>query len=473
MFNKILGWIRSVVNKMFNTNIGNKFKVDIAISDKMINAISLWDKMYRDEAPWLGEDVISTGLSASISREIATSTTVEFGSEITGSPRADYLNKIYKKLKKNLRKNLEYGCSLGGLVFKPYVANGQLLVDIVKVTNFFPVEYNSNEDCTAGIFVSRKVKGKHYFTRLEYHNLDLSTKTYTIKNKAYMSTSEEILGHEIPLSTVEDWKNIQETVGINNVEKPLFGYFKIPFANTIDPDSPNGVSVYSRATKLIKEADKQFARLLWEFEGSELAIDADPTALQSSKIMSDKLELPKLKNRLFRAIGSNKDGKSFYEIFSPEIRETALYKGFNDILKRIEFVCGLAYGTISDPELIEKTATEIMSAKQRSYATISDIQTALEDALEDTIYAMDVLATLYHLAPLGKYQTSYKWDDSIIVDSEKKKSQSLIEKNAGLIDDIEYFVQTRDYSEKQATEYVNKMKKRTTQEPLEKEEIEE
>lgn len=456
MFNKILGWIRSVINKMFNVNIGTKFNVNIAISDKMITAIGLWEKMYKDEAPWLNNDVISAGLPASISRELATATVVEFESEITGSKRADFLQEKYKKIKKNLRKNLEYGCSLGGLVFKPYVANNQLLVDIIKGTNFFPVEYNSNEECTAGIFVSRKVEGKYYFTRLEYHELDISNRKYIIQNKAYMSSSEEILGNEVPLAAISDWKDIQEIVGIDNVEKPLFGYFKIPFANTIDPDSPIGVSVYSRATKLIEEADKQFARLLWEFEGSELAIDADPTALQSSKIMSDKLQLPKLKERLFRASGSNKDGKAFYEVFSPTIRESDLYKGFNDILKRIEFVCGLAYGTISDPQLIEKTATEINSAKQRSYATVSDIQTALEDALEDTIYAMDVLATLYHLAPVGIYETSYTWDDSILVDAKEEQSIMMQEANMGYIKKEFYLMKRYGVTEEQAKEMLPK-----------------
>ncbi len=464
MFNKILGWIRSVINKMFNTNIGTKFNVDIAISNKMSTAINLWDKMYKDEAPWLNDNVISTGLPAAISRELATSTLVEFESEITGSKRADFLAEKYKKIKKNLRKNLEYGCSLGSMVLKPYVSNGQLFVDIVKGINFFPVEYDSNEECTAGIFVSRKIEGNYYFTRLEYHKLDIGNKHYTIINKAYKSTNEEILGQEISLNSISDWKDIDDIVEIDNIEKPLFGYFKIPFANTIDPDSPISVSVYSRAVKLIEEADKQFSRLLWEFEGTELAIDADPTALQSSKIISDKLELPKLKERLFRAFGSNKEGKAFYEIFSPEIRETALYKGFNDILKRIEFVCGLAYGTISDPELIEKTATEIRSAKQRSYATVKDIQTALEDALEDTIYAMDVLTTLYHLAPLGKYETSYTWDDSILVDAKEEQTVMMQEANMGYIKKEIYLMKRYGVTEEQAKKMLPNQEETTVNE---------
>lgn len=238
MFNKILGWIRSAINRMFNINIGTKFNVDVAISDKMLAAISLWEKMYKDEAPWLKDDVISSGLPASISRELATATLVEFESEITGSKRADFLVERYKKIKKNLRKNLEYGCSLGNMVFKPYVSNKQLFIDIVKGTNFFPVEYDSNEECTSGIFVSRKVEGKYYYTRLEYHNLDIANRHYTIINKAYKSTTDEILGQEIDLKVVSDWKDIQDIVEIDNVEKPLFGYFRIPFANTIDPDSP-------------------------------------------------------------------------------------------------------------------------------------------------------------------------------------------------------------------------------------------
>lgn len=461
MFNKILGWIRSVINKMFNTNIGTKFNVDIAVSNKMSTAISKWEKMYKDEAPWIDDKVISTGLPASIAREFATATLVEFKSEITGSKRADYLNNQYKKLKKNLRRNLEHGCAIGSMVLKPYVSNGQLNIDIVKGTNFFPVEYNSNGECTSGIFASRKIIGKYYYTRLEYHNLDLSKKYYTIINKAYMSSSEEILGQEVSLKTIPDWSNIQEIVNIENIEKPLFGYFRVPFANTIDPDSSCGVSVYSRAVKLIEEADKQFSRLLWEFEGSELAIDADPSVLQRNEVIRDKYKLPSLKDRLFRATGSNKDGKAFYEVFSPEIRETPLYKGFNDILKRIEFICGLAYGTISDPELIEKTATEIMSAKQRSYATVSDIQQALEDALNDMIYAMDVLATLYNLTPRGNYEASYEWDDSIIIDSESEQRIRQQEVREKLRTKISYLMWRYGFTEKQAQEELERIKAET------------
>ncbi len=261
------------------------------------------------------------------------------------------------------------------------------------------------------------------------------------------------MGDPIALDTIEEWAELDEETTIKNVKSPLFGYFKTPFANTIDTTSPLGVSVYSRAIKLIEEADKQFSRILWEYEGSELAIDADVTTLQQSKV-NEKLKLPKLKERLFRATGQNKDGSSFYNVFSPEIRDSSLFNGLNNILKRIEFNCGLAYGTISDPQMIEKTAEEIKTSKQRSYSTVTDIQGSLEDALNDTIYAMDVLTTLYHLAPLGKYETSHEWDDSILVDAKSEQSIMMQEVNSGIINKIFYLVKRYGVTEEQALEMI-------------------
>lgn len=453
MFRNFLEWIRSVIRKMFNGKlIGDKLKVDIAVSTDMIRAIELWADLYENKAPWLeNEDIVSLELPSAIAREIATLVVLEYKSEITGSARADWLNEQYKKIKKELRKQLEYGCAKGGLVIKPYVSGMELSFDFVQADSFFPTEYDSTGKCTAGIFVCQKIVSDEYYTRLEYHQLQGTT--YFVINKAYKSSDKNTLGDPIALDEIEEWAELEEKTTIKNVKSPLFGYFKTPFANTVDTTSPLGVSVYSRAIKLIEEADKQFSRILWEYEGSELAIDADVTTLQQSKV-NEKLKLPKLKERLFRATGQNKDGSSFYNIFSPEIRDSSLFNGLNNILKRIEFNCGLAYGTISDPQMIEKTAEEIKTSKQRSYSTVTDIQGSLEDALNDTVYAMDVLTTLYHLAPLGKYETSHEWDDSILVDAKSEQSIMMQEVNSGIIKKIFYLMKRYGVTKEQAMEMI-------------------
>ena len=104
---------------------------------------------------------------------------------------------------------------------------------------------------------------------------------------------------------------------------------------------------------------------------------------------------------------------------------------------------------------------------------MSDIQGALQTALEDLIYGIDVLMTLYKMPHKTNPKTSFHWDDSILVDTKEKRSQALVEKNANLIDEVQYFMETRDYSEEEAIEFVNKMKQRSPKEPIEKEEIEE
>lgn len=53
------------------------------------------------------------------------------------------------------------------------------------------------------------------------------------------------------------------------------------------------------------------------------------------------------------------------------------------------------------------------------------MQRALEAALDDLTYAMDVWATVAKLAPAGKYETAYMWDDSIITDTDKEFAQRM------------------------------------------------
>ena len=100
--------------------------------------------------------------------------------------------------------------------------------------------------------------------------------------------------------------------------------------------------------------------------------------------------LPPRSKRLFRelAIDQGQSG-DLYKVFNPAIRDTSLFNGLDKLLKRIEFGCNLAYGTLSDPQAVDKTAEEIRSSKQRSYSAVCDVQRALQSALEHLIWVMD------------------------------------------------------------------------------------
>ena len=93
----------------------------------------------------------------------------------------------------------------------------------------------------------------------------------------------------------------------------------------------------------------------------------------------------------------------------------------------------LSRGSISDPQVDARTATELKIAKQQTYSTIADNQRALEACLRDVIRAMDKYATLYNLAPAGDYEVSFDWDDSILTDSDQQLQQRLLLATNGMM----------------------------------------
>jgi A118 family predicted phage portal protein len=117
---------------------------------------------------------------------------------------------------------------------------------------------------------------------------------------------------------------------------------------------------------------------------------------------------------------------------------------------KIEDQCCLSRGTLSDPNDIARTATEMKIMKQRSYATVSDIQEALGDALNDLVYAMYCLSTLYELAPDGEYETSFTWDDSIITDADTEREVDRQDVRDGFMLPYEYRMKWYGEDEKTA-----------------------
>lgn len=465
MFEKIIIWIKGAINKMFNTSeITKNFAIDISTNDIVFEMIELCSNIYNHKAPWLNEEVKSLNVAKTICEKVAKAVTIEFKTQVED----EEIDKIYQRFIKSIRTNTEYTLAKGGMFFKPFYANRKIKISCIQGDKFIPTKFDSTGELLGAIFIDQITRGNDLYTRLEYQ--ELNDTTITIKNIAYKGhKNNSTLGNKINLASVPEWKDIQEETQIENVNKLIGGYFKIPIANPADNTNPIGVPIFANATEILEQIDKQFSRTLWEYEGSELAIDADETVFHKDK--NGNYKLPKGKKRLFRMADLGKENT--WNVFSPTIRDSALFNGLNEWLRQAESQCGLSFGIISKETNIAKTATEINSSKQDYYVTVSDIQGALQAALEDLIYGIDVLMTLYKIPHKTNPKSSFDWDDSIIVDSEKKQTQSLVERNAGLIDDIEYFIQTRDYSEEEAIEYVNKMKERTPKEPIKDDEDEE
>lgn len=411
------------------STIEEALKVKTAISNEMERAMELWLKIFTNNAPWLNEEVKSLQLGASIAEEFARLVTLEMKSEVTGSKRADYINEIYQKVLENLKPQLAIFNAVGGGFFKPYVKNNKFYIDYIPQTDCKPLKFDSAGNITSMVFTSQITKGDEIYTRLETHTLQ--DNNYIIENKAFVSKSynSSMLGKSVPLSEVLEWEKLSEKTVIQNIEKPLFAYYKVPLSNNIDTKSCLGISVYAKAIDSIRKADIQASRLDYEYESAERSIYADITALKNENGTFRK-------SKLVKTIDAGED--NFYKEFSPQLRDEAFIRGINKIKQDIEFQSHLAYGTISDPNAIDKTATEINASKQRSYSSVSQMQNSLENALKHLVYIMDVYCDLYELAPSGEYEVSSEWDDSIIVDTESEQRIRLQETNLGLLSKKDY-----------------------------------
>lgn len=430
--------IRQVINRMFPAkSIEQVERIESPLTSEMITALENWADMYTNQAPWLREGTVkSLNLPALIASEIARQVVMEVKWNITGgtetdkngqgqkdvtNARSEYLKTEFKRLMDDLRLKLEQGCAAGGMTIKPYPKDGHLFFDWTMDWSLYPVSFTNDHRLKDVIFRDSYQDGKVTYSRLERHTL--VPEGIRITQRAFKSLNRETIGTEIPLTDVEMWKDLKPEVIVKDTEGQLFGWFRVATANNVDVDGPMGISVFHKATQAIEEADKQWSRISWEFEGSELAIDVDPTVLRPKPGKDGEMEVPKLNERLFRGVDLGEDAS--YHVFNPNIRDASLINGLNHILMRVEDLTGLARGTFSVVSSEARTATELKIMRNRTYSTIADNQKALEQCLRDVIRAMDKFASLYNLAPEGKYEVSFEWDDSIVVDTTQQLGERL------------------------------------------------
>ena len=338
MFQKFLNFIKGAINKMFSTNdIAKDFNIDISSNDEVLNLIELCSNIFNNKAPWLSKEVKSLNVAKTICEKVAKAVTIEFKTQVED----EEINKIYQRFIKNIRTNTEYALAKGGMFFKPFYSNGKIKITCIQGDKFIPVKFDSTGELLSAIFIDQIIKGNTVYTRLEYQ--ELKNTTLIIKNKAYKGNiNTSTLGKQINLSQVEEWVEIQEETQIENVSALIGGYFKIPTANTVDNTSLAGVPIFANAIETLEEIDKQFSRILWEYEGSELAIDVDTTAFKKDK--NGEYDLPKGKKRLYRMLDSGDE--TTWNVFSQPIRDTALFNGLNELLRQAESQCELSFGII-------------------------------------------------------------------------------------------------------------------------------
>ena len=436
MFETIKRFVKKVIGLFSTTEIKNVFDVDIALTEEMQRYILLWTEMYSGNAPWVNEDVVSLRLEQGIVREFSNITLTEMTTSISNKR----LEEIFNKAIRNINEHLQFGLATGAMIIKPLGGDS---VQYLAQDGFIPVECDSRQRLIKVIFPDiRQVGENEYYIRLEYHSVS-GESGLTIINKVFYSHSPTVLGRECPLSAVEEWAKLPEAITYPAMKRPAFGYYRNPIANTID-GSCTGVSIFESAVSTLSCADKQFGRLEWEFESGERAIHVDESALKLDD--EGKFETDRTFRRLYRGFNIDLGNSDLFDDYTPTIRQEDFSKGLDEYKRLIEFQTCLAYGDISNPQSVEKTAQEVRAAKKRKYNMVNAIQRNLRDCLGDLCYAL----AFYNAMTKSGYDFVCGFKDSILTDEETERKQDLQDVAAGAMPLWEYRAKWYNEDEKTA-----------------------
>lgn len=422
------------VKKLFTQSKTNgavkEMCVKPAINGEMMERLQLWNDMWQGRAYWLKNGVESMHTELDIAKEFANTVTNEMTVTISDST----LQEIFNRSVTNLSEELQEGIASGALVIKPLGGNR---VQYVSQFDFLPVEYDSEKRLTAVIFPDCRKIGDKYATRLEYHRID--GKGLTITNRAFLSGYEYELGRPTELSIVDDWASLPEQVTYPDVKRPIYGYYRNPIKNVLDGSSA-GVSAFESAVTKIKRLDIQAERLDWEFQSGERRIHVDAQAVKMTDGKTTALD-----SRLYRGLDLMQHGEELYKEYSPTLRQGDFIAGLEELRREIEFSVGLAYGDLSNVNLVEKTATEMRISRQRKYNTVTAMQENLRRCLEDLCYGL----AFFNGRINAGYEFNCVFHDSVLTDEETQRQQDLQDVSVGAMPLWEY--RMKWYGEDEAT----------------------
>lgn len=405
---------------IFKKQAEKDFKVKDTTSAQMMAKITECANIYRGTPYWVDpENRIKTiNFAKSVCSETARLVTLGIKIQVDGGARGAWLQEQIDKAYFNLRHWVEYGCAYGTVIIKP---NGGG-IDMFTPMDFIVTEQDDNGNITGIVFKDGYTDNDKHYTRLEYHRF-IETRTesgviypYVISNRAYVSRSSKSLGDPIPLAQTK-WADLLEETppilkgGNERLDSPMYGVFRTPSANNIDLSSPLGMPIYAEAIEEMKDLDIAYSRNAGEIYDSEKIILADDRLMfDSGKNLNGRIPDVKLPHYVKNVFGNSPE--EFYQEITPQLNTSTRLDGINALLSQIGYKCGFSNGYfVFNEKSNMATATQVESDDRRTIQLIKDVRDKLEACFDEAIYAANVYADLYGLAPVGTYKVVYDFGD--------------------------------------------------------------
>ena len=345
---------------------------------------------------------------------------------------------------------VELTSALGTGAFVEIVKDGKIEIDTISAEQIFPISWDNDEvkECA---FASKLFTGGKDHIYLNIHVLEGGL--YTIKNRFFAKNDEGEC----------------EEVEVEGIERDIFtgsnrAFFQIIRPNVVNSEdfsSPMGMSVFAGAIDVLKGIDIIYDSFINEFVLGKKRIFIDPSVVQVIVDEKSGRTTPRFdaNDIAFYGLSGLQENKNVIEEINMELRIDEHIRAINSSLDMLSAKCGFGKSYYSFERGGMRTATEVISKNSDLFRRIKKDEIILDKALRDMVRAILYLANHF----LGKglcedCDISINFDDSIIEDKSERRRQALIERNAGLIDDVRYFMETRSMTFEQAEDFVRQMK---------------
>lgn len=381
------------------------------------------------------ENVTAENMTAVIAGRLATLTVGQSTAEITGDgKRAAFLKNVLSSLWNRLPGIAAQAYGKGGKVLLPLLQNGTVSVSAVDQSRVTVNRTFGGKIMAATVLAESAKVGTRTFFRLMDYALDTQSGMQTIAQRC---VDED--GHSVPLASVPDWEGLEEETTISGTDRLLMGWVCCPTDNR-GGESCYGVPITWGASQELKELSEHMKWYRREFKlarpmlglDSTLWRDLESPAITDVKRTAQDDETPFIPVQ-YGAIGAGQQ----WQHFAPDIRFEAFEGRLQSLYRRLEKACGLSQGILTERQNMNyATKDEVRSAMYDTFSVVSAMRSSLQKAIEDVMYAADVLCERFALTPAGTrgdWELSFDWDMSLL-ESTTQTFQQLSElQSAGLI----------------------------------------
>lgn len=411
MLTQFINWIK----KLFNKTVENQTDLASAETSKLSY-----------------EDISTVNFTAifanSISNKVVSDTVITV-TDTNGNAtrRTEIINTALQKVWDKSDKITQQALGKGGKVIVPYVMNGKPQFDMIDQTRLF-----INKQIGDDILAATILKDTHVTTMNTYFlwaDYSLENGNHIIRHRV-TDKNGSIYG----LESVSGWANISEEIVIANVDRLLLGFLKCPADSRKDKDM-YGVSLTYGSEALIAEIHEHMNIINREYKLTRpmLGVDSDLWRDEETKTTVQD------KDRPFVRMPSSADLNSPsapWLLYSPEIRNTAMYARLQELFVLLEKSVGTSTGILTERQTQGATATEIKASQYDTFTLVASVRKKWEAVLNDLAYCYDALAEFYNLSPSGarnQFKLSVDWDWSLFSSSQETFMQMQYLHDRGLL----------------------------------------